>query len=99
MHLLAGNKEQRMYPFRIVQLEEGGFRFDLDGIRLLISGYNMNNGRHFLTEPEKAFGYFTNDFSVYSISNATIRKQTAEDLFDTLLAQYKHFRSQRTATN
>lgn len=86
-----------MYPFRIIQLEEGGFRFDLDGIRILISGYKMINDKHSLTEPDKAFGYFTHDDSVYSISNATVKKQTAEDFFDSLLQQYKLFRGKQRA--
>ena len=85
---INSKKGNLMYQFRILKLENEGYRFELGGIKMLVKGYNIINEKHSLVNPAKAFAYFTFDNSVYGISNEAASSDTAEDFYDTISQQY-----------
>ena len=34
-----------MYKFRIIKLEDGGYRFELGGIKMVVNDYNIINNK------------------------------------------------------
>ena len=87
-----------MYQFRIVKLEDGGYRFELDDIKMLVSDYKILNDRHLLINPVRAFAYFTFDNNIYGISNETGHLDTAEAFYDTIRQHYLVFNDKNTAS-
>jgi len=80
-----------MYQFKIKKREDGGYRFDLDGIKMLIDGYTIKEGKHMLVNPGKAIAYFNNDDNIYGVSNEPQHLNTAEAFFDSINKQYRLF--------
>jgi len=80
-----------MYQFKIRKEENGGFRFDLGTIKMLIEDYFVKDDRHFLINPGKAIGYFNGMDNFYSISNGAMNFETAEAFYDAILRQYSQF--------
>jgi hypothetical protein len=83
-----------MYQFNIVHERDGDWRFELDGITLIIKGYAVKDGKHWMENPETAIAFFNLNGNVYSVSNNINRLKTAEDLYASLLKEYKIFRTQ-----
>ena len=77
-----------MYHFKITE-EEGGYRLELGGIKLLIDGYSIINNRHLLKTPNKAVAFFNIGKDIYGISNEPLNYDTAEALYDSISQQYK----------
>jgi hypothetical protein len=48
-----------MYQFKIVKLEEGGYKFESGEIKMFIDNLAINDGNHLLKTPAKAIAYFT----------------------------------------
>lgn len=80
-----------MYHFKIVKVQEGGYKFELGGIKLLVDDYSVINDQHQLKTPEKAIAFFNIGDDVYGISNDSLNLDTAEALYDTMTRQYKLF--------
>lgn len=81
-----------MYHFNIVEEKEGGVRFELDGINLILDGYSIKDGKHYIMNPERAIAFFNLNGSMYSVSNNIGQHTTAEDLYDSLRKQYAMFK-------
>jgi len=77
-----------MYQFKIVKVQEGGYKFELDGIKLLVDDYSIINGKHLLKTPNKAFAFFNIGEDVYSISNEPLNFDSAEALYDIIIQHY-----------
>ncbi len=88
---MAIGKIGKMKEFKIVQLDDGGYRFDLDAIKIYVDGFKLSGEEHLLNDPKKAIGYFNIDGNIYGISNARPNCLTAEDFFETMWLQYKMF--------
>ncbi len=73
-----------MHQFRIIGQENGGFRFELHGIKMLVEGYTIQNGNHLLTNPAKAVAYFNFENNIYGISNELTKYMTAEEFHDAM---------------
>jgi hypothetical protein len=80
-----------MYQFKIVELEEGGYRFELGAIKLFVDGFQVKENYHVLTNPNKAVGYFSIDGNIYGISNDPVSFVTAEAFYDSMSNQYMIF--------
>ena len=80
-----------MYQFKIIKVQEGGFKFELEGIKLLVDDYNIINGKYHLKTPSKAIAFFNIGNDVYSISNEPRTYDTAEALYDAIVNQYNLF--------
>ena len=80
-----------MYQFKIIKVQEGGFKFELEGIKLLVDDYNVINGKHHLPPNGKAFAFFNIGNDVYSISNEALKYDTVEGLYDAIIHQYYLF--------
>ncbi len=80
-----------MYQFTIKKQEEGGYKFELDGIRMIIDGYSIKEDKHYLTKPDKAIAYFLVDDNIYGISNDPLNFNTAVAFYDAIIQQYQIF--------
>ena len=85
-----------MYQFKIIKAQEGGYKFELDGIKLIVDDYNIIRGKHILKTPGKAIAFFNIGDDVYGISNEPHNLKSAEELFDAIKLQYKIFTSSET---
>ena len=81
-----------MYQFNIVEEKDGGWRFELDGINLILDGYSFTDGKYWIKNPERAIAFFTLNGNMYSISNNIGKHATAEDLYNSIRMQYVSFR-------
>lgn len=78
-----------MYQFKIKKQENGGFRFELGSINIIMDGYVINGDRHVLSNPNKAIAYFSVDDNVYGISNEPLQYETVEAFYEAMTQQYK----------
>ena len=88
-----------MYQFKIVELEEGGYRFELGAIKLFVEGYSVKDNYHVLKTPGKAVGYFNIDGNIYGISNDPVSFDTAEAFYDSMSTQYLIFTNSGKSNN
>ncbi len=84
-----------MYQFKIKQQDDGGYRFELGDIKILLDGYTVQNGQHQLSNPNKAIAYFNIENNLYGISNDPLQYNTAEAFFDAISKQYSVFTTKR----
>jgi hypothetical protein len=77
-----------MYQFVKVQDDNDGWRFELNGINLLLDGFSIKDGQHWIKNPSKAIGFFKLNGYLYGISNDLITCRTAEDFFDNMMHHY-----------
>ena len=82
-----------MYQFKIVKVQEGGYKFELEGIKILVDGYSINDNVHVLKNPTKAFAFFNVEQDIYGISNEPLKLGSAEALYDAIYQQYNVFNS------
>jgi len=80
-----------MYQFKIVKVQEGGYKFELEGIKLLVDGYSIINDKHQLKNPNRAIAFFNIGDDMYGISNEPLNLDTAEALYDVMNKQYNIF--------
>ncbi len=80
-----------MYHFKIVKVQEGGYKFELEGIKLLVDDYRVINDKHILKTPTKAIAFFNIGEDIYGVSNESLNLDTAEALYDTMTRQYSVF--------
>ncbi len=80
-----------MYQFKIMKVQDGGYKFELEGIQLLVDDYSIENNVHHLKNPNKAIAYFNIGGDVYGISNEPLNLDTAEALYDAMNKQYNYF--------
>jgi hypothetical protein len=78
-----------MYQFKIVQDDDGVWRFELEGISLLVDGFTIQNEKHYIKHPEKAYAYFNIQGHVYGVANEIKTFPTVEDFYDNMLQQYR----------
>jgi hypothetical protein len=78
-----------MYHFKIKKQENGGYRFELGFINILIEGYTLNGNVHILSNPNKAIAYFNVGDNIYGISNVAHQYDTVEAFYDDMDRQYK----------
>ncbi len=77
-----------MYRFNIIKLEEGGYKFELGSIQMLIDDFVINNGNHFLKNPQKAIAYFNINGNLYGVTNDAYRYSSAEAFYEKMKQQY-----------
>lgn len=82
-----------MYQFNVMQDESGMWRFELDGINLLLDGFAVKDGKHWINTPSKAIAFFNLSGNLYGVSNDMRTFQTVEDFFDSMREQYSIFKS------
>ena len=80
-----------MYHFNITKEENGGFRFELDGIKMLVDGFTIVDNTHKFTNPEQVVAFFDVENNLYGISNSSSHYQTAEEFQDAMLGQFRLF--------
>ncbi len=80
-----------MYQFKIVKVQEGGYKFELEGIKLLVDDYSIINDKHQLKNPNRAIAFFNIGDDMYGISNEPLNLDTAEALYDIMNQQYSMF--------
>ncbi len=81
-----------MYRFNKIQDNDGIWRFELDGINLLVEGYTIKDEKHWIKNPQTAIAYFNISGHLYGVSNSLKTFPTIEDLYDTLFQQYQFFK-------
>jgi len=84
-----------MYKFNIEQEKEGGWRFELDDITLLLDGFFVKDDKHWITNPQKAIAFFYIANNLYGVLNDIRTYQTAEELFDNMNEQHMIFRGMK----
>ena len=77
-----------MYQFRITKQENGGFRFEYNGIKILVEDYFIKDGKHFFKQPDKAIAYFDIESNVYGILNEPAHYASAEEFHDAMASQF-----------
>ena len=82
-----------MYRFDIEQQKDGTWKFELDGINLIVDGFEVNNNRHVINNPEKAIAYFSLDGHLYGLSNQVRTCKTAEEFYEVMRQQFTIFKS------
>ena len=82
------------HAFEKTQNPDGTWQLDLDGIRLVVEGFEMRGGQHWLERAEEAVAYFLHEGNFYGISNNLMAHQTAEALYDDLRRQYQYFETE-----
>lgn len=82
-----------MYRFHKVQLDNGSWRFDLNGISLILDGFEVKDERHWFKNAEKAIAYFNFKEEFYSVSNQFKSYRTVEDFYNAMVEQYAIFNS------
>ncbi|MCD6010684.1 MAG: hypothetical protein K0Q79_546 [Flavipsychrobacter sp.] len=80
-----------MYQFKIVKLDDGGYRFELGAIKIYTDGFSIKDGKHLFNTPTKAIGYFNIDGNLYGVSNDLQNANSAEDFYDSMTTQYLVF--------
>lgn len=80
-----------MYQFNIAQEADGLYRFELNGINLIIDGFYKQDGKHFIQNPANAIAFFNINGNLYGISNKIITYETVEEFFETMCTQYAVF--------
>ncbi len=80
-----------MYQFRITEEEKGGYRFELEGIKILVDDYKIENDKHVLTNPNKAIAFFDIEHNLYGISNQSTVYYSVEDFYEEMLKQFDVF--------
>jgi|GEM_PF-1972463 len=84
-----------MYKFQIAQDKEGGWRFELDDITLLLDGFFVKDDKHWITNPQKAIAFFSIASNLYGVLNDIRTYKTAEELFDNMREQYLIFKDMK----
>ena len=88
-----------MYQFKIIKLEDGGYRFELGAIKMFIDGFSIRDNKHFITTPRKAIGYFNIDGNIYGVSNDPPKCTSAEAFYDSMSRQYLIFTNNGAPSN
>jgi hypothetical protein len=83
-----------MYPFKIIKIEDEGYSFELQGIKILVQDYAIKDDKHIITNPNKAIAYFTIENNIYGVTNEPRNFNTAEEFYDTMSDQYRIFTNQ-----
>lgn len=79
-----------MYQFKKVKSSDGIWRFELNGIKLLVNDFIIKDEKHWLKNPAKTIGFFNLNNSLYGVSNSKpVVYNTAEDFYDIMLQQYR----------
>lgn len=86
-----------MYQFKIKKQENGGYKFELGDIKLLVDDYSILNDQHQIAHPDKAIAYFNFDNYMYGVGNVPAKFDTAEDFYDAIKKQYMLFAQEKTA--
>ena len=79
--------------FNKEQLDNGAWKFELDGISLIVDGYSEKNGNHWMNNAESAIALFNFKGELYSIANRMNDYKTIEEFYDAMKAQYAIFNS------
>jgi hypothetical protein len=80
-----------MYRFKIKKQEAGGYKFELDDIKLLVDDYRILDDKHQIAHPDQTIAYFNFDNYMYGIGNISDRFLTAEAFYDAMKKQYQIF--------
>jgi len=77
-----------MYQFRITRQESGGYRFEYNGIKILVDDYIICDDRHIIKTPAKAIGYFDVENYIYGVMNEPVHFTSAEEFHDAMRIQF-----------
>lgn len=80
-----------MYPFNIEQTEDKSYRFELNGINMIIDGFVLKEEVHYLLHPDKAIAFFTVDGNLYGVVNRAQYCDTVEGFYEIMCKQYQYF--------
>jgi hypothetical protein len=78
-----------MYQFKIKKQDDGVYRFELEGIKMLIDDYTIKEDKHLLSNPKKAIAFFIYEDNIYGISNEPVNYDSAEAFYDAMTKQYR----------
>ena len=84
-----------MYQFNVMQDDQGMWRFELDGINLLLDGFTKQDGKHWIKTPSKAIAFFNLSGNLYGVSNDMKTFRTVEEFFDSMREQYSIFKNKQ----
>lgn len=77
-----------MYQFKINKQDDGVYRFELGGIKMLIEDYVIKEDKHLLANPKKAIAFFIFEDNIYGVSNEPVNFDSAEAFYDAMSKQY-----------
>lgn len=81
-----------IYPFNIVKNDDSSWRFELEGIHLIVDDFTLVEEKHYLKDPSKAIAYFNVNGHLYGVANKARCCVTAEEFYDAMCEQYAYFR-------
>ena len=79
------------FRYNIVKLDDGAWKFEKNGINLILDGYKVVGNKHVIINPSHAICYFNIEGSLYGVSNQYKRHTTVEDFFEVMQRQYAIF--------
>jgi hypothetical protein len=77
--------------FNKIKQSDGSWKFEKDGINLILDDFTMEDKKHRIMNTEKAIAFFNFMGEVYSVSNQLDNFKTAEDFFQAMKQQYLIF--------
>lgn len=80
-----------MYRFNIVKTDDNAWRFELDGINMIIDDYQLKDEKHYIKSPGKAIAFFNIKGNIYGIANPFQTCSTAEEFYEVMRSQYAYF--------
>lgn len=80
-----------MYQFNKVKNEDGSWRFELDGISIIVDGFFVLQEKHYIKNPEKAIAFFNFNGNLYGVANQIKTFKTAEEFYEQMCDQYSFF--------
>jgi hypothetical protein len=86
-----------MYQFNIGQEADGSYRFERNGIYLVVDAFEEKEGKHYIQNPARAMAFFKTGGNLYGISNSIITHTTVEEFFDSMSHQFDMFGAAKQA--
>ena len=80
-----------MYQFNKVKNDDGSWRFELDGISMIVDGFFVLQDKHYIKTPEKAIAFFNFNGNLYGVANQLTTFKTAEEFYEQMCHQYAFF--------
>jgi len=80
-----------MYQFNIVKNDDSSWRFELDGINLIVDDFQLKDEKHYIKSPDKTIAFFSINGNLYGIANQSDICCTAEEFYDLMRKQYSFF--------
>jgi hypothetical protein len=88
-----------MYKFSKMQNSDGTWRFELEGVSIIVDGFRQQDGKHIMLNPLKAIAFIDVNGNMYGVSNQYNIYHTVEEFFDMMKEQAVFFADKDKSKN